>query len=345
MLADLNDRYKEILRTVVDSYLTTGEPVGSGAVASSLTEKVSSATIRNAMADLEALGLLYAPHVSAGRLPTQSGLRLFVDGLMEVQPLASHDRQFFESLSAGAKDREDDLYERASGLLSSLSNCAAVVAAPKKDKALRQIEFVQLSPGRVLIVLVSEDGMIENRLMDVPLDIPPSSLTMAANFLNANILGRSINDLRKDLFQDINDAQSDLDEMTANLVKKGLEAADVKALKDQGMMVVRGQGNLMDSAVISDLEHVRQLFDALENRKTMLNILDSIGDADGMQIFIGSENKAFTHSGVSMIISPYKDQKNEIVGAIGVIGPTRLNYGRIVPMVDYTSQILSRLLT
>ena len=356
MLNDLNDRYKEILRTIVDSYLHSGDPIGSRNIAKNLNETLSAATIRNAMADLEDLGLIYAPHISAGRLPTQSGLRLFVDGLMEMQPLHKNDMKAIESLagrvSGQGGDGEDasytpsGLYEKASGLLSSMSSCAAVIAAPKKDKTLRQIEFVQLAPGRVLIVLVSDDGMVENRIMQVPLDLPQSSLVMAANFLNSNILGRTLKDIRKDVEADIQSRQSDLDARTAQFITDGLTEAvnNHQNADDDGVLVVRGQGNLLDSQVVSDLEHVRQLFDALENRKTMLSLLESVGNADGMQVFIGSENKAFTHAGVSLVISPYKDKKDHIIGAIGVIGPTRLNYGRIVPMVDYTSQILSRLI-
>lgn len=344
MLTELNDRYKEILRTVVDAYLTHGEPMGSSAIAQAMQENVSSATIRNAMADLEELGLLYAPHVSAGRLPTQTGLRLFVDGLMEVQPLHRKDREALESLAGKHIAQHNELYEKASGLLSSMSNCAAVVAAPKKDKTLRQIEFVPLSPGRVLIVLVSDDGMVENRLMDVPLDIPSSALTSASNFLNAHLMGRSLASMKDEVLADIHHKQADLDDATAKLIELGLADAAMTSQAVEGIMVVRGQGHLLDSAVVSDLEHVRMLFDALENRKTMLKLLESIGTADGMQIFIGSENKAFDHAGVSMVISPYKDKQDHIIGAIGVIGPTRLNYGRIVPMVDYTSQILSRIM-
>jgi heat-inducible transcriptional repressor len=343
MLSELNDRYKEILRHVVDHYLQYGEPAGSSVIASNISEKLSTATIRNVMADLEELGLLYAPHISAGRMPTQSGLRLFVDGLMEVQPLHKNDRKAFETL-AGEGKAQNDVYEQASGLLSAMSNCAAVIAAPKKDKTLRQIEFVQLAPGRVLIVLVSEDGMIENRLMDVPADIPASSLTMASNYLNSVVLGRQLKDVRSQVQEDIEDKQQQLDAKTAQLIKLGLAQADLNSAGQDGILVVRGQGHLLDSQVIADLEHVRQLFDALENRKTMLKLLETIGDADGMQIFIGSENKAFKHAGISMVVSPYKDKQQQIIGAIGVIGPTRLNYGRIVPMVDYTSQILSRLI-
>lgn len=324
--------------------MQNGEPAGSTAIANSLSEKISTATIRNVMADLEELGLLYAPHVSAGRMPTQSGLRLFVDGLMEVQPLHKQDRQAFEILACKEGKPHNDLYEQASGLLSAMSSCAAVIAAPKKDKTLRQIEFVQLAPGRVLIVLVSDDGMIENRLMDVPIDIPASSLTMAANYLNSVVLGKQLGDVHSHVQADILNKQKQLDEKTAHLIKLGLAEADMHSTGQDGVLVVRGQGNLLDNQVIADLEHVRQLFDALENRKTMLKILETIGDADGMQIFIGSENKAFNHAGVSMVVSPYKDKQEQIVGAIGVIGPTRLNYGRIVPMVDYTSQILSRLI-
>lgn len=344
MLTELNERYKEILRHVVDHYLQYGEPAGSSAIAANISEKLSTATIRNVMADLENLGLLYAPHISAGRMPTQHGLRLFVDGLMQMQPLHHNDRKALESLAGEAPRAQNDVYEKASGLLSAMSSCAAVIAAPKRDKTLRQIEFVQLSPGRVLIVLVSEDGMIENRLMEVPTDISVSSLNMASNYLNAIVLGRQLSDIRVQVKKDIDSKQQQLDEKTAQLIELGMAEVDDAMDSGDGIMIVRGQGNLLDSQVIADLEHVRQLFDALENRKTMLKLLETIGEADGMQVFIGSENKAFNHSGISMVLSPYKDKKEQIVGAIGVIGPTRLNYGRIVPMVDYTSQILSRLL-
>ncbi len=343
MLTELTDRYKEVLRTIVDAYLEHGEPIGSRTIAKNLTESLSAATIRNVMADLEDLGLLYAPHISAGRLPTQSGLRLFVDGLMEMRPIAQTDMQTINALAGSSDITEKDVYEKASGLLSSMSSCASILAAPTRDKSLRQIEFLQLSPGRVLIVLVSEDGMVENRVMEVPLDLPVSSLTMASNFLNARILGKTIGDIRREVSHDIESRQATLDAHTASLVQNGL-AETVQGEAKDGVLVVRGQGNLLDAASLVDLEHIRQLFDALENRKTMLKLLEAVGEAGGMQIFIGSENKAFNHAGLSMVLSPYRDRKSQIIGAIGVIGPTRLNYGRIVPIVDYTSQILSRVI-
>lgn len=345
MLSELNDRYREVLRSVVDSYLEHGTPVGSKIITQTVTENLSPATIRSVMADLEKLGLLYAPHTSAGRMPTQSGLRLFVDGLMEVQPIQMRDIQAIDGLADHRDHTDKDLFEKASGLLSNMSRCASIVTAPKRNKTLRQIEFVQIAPGRALIVLVGEDGMVENRVMDIPLDTSSSTLSMAANFLNTRIHGRTLADIRSEVSEEIQSHQSDLDIMTAELVEQGLahSVTGDNHGADEGIFVVKGQANLLDMATIDDMEHIRQLFDALENRKTMLSLLDSIGDADGMQIFIGSENKAFSHAGLSMVISPYKDKQEQIVGAIGVIGPTRLNYGRIVPIVDYTSQILSRL--
>jgi heat-inducible transcriptional repressor len=350
MITELNDRYKEVLRTVVDAYLKHGEPVGSRSLSKYLSEDLSAATIRNVMADLEELGLLYAPHISAGRLPTQTGLRLFVDGLMEVKPVDRSVKKIMRDAlgrDGGARDhtiRTAEILETASGLLSSVSRCASIIAAPKREKPLRQVEFVKLDPRRVLIVLVAQDGMIENRIMDVAQPVSEANLQMAAHYINTRLLGRDLQEIQSELKNDIEQRIADLDEMGASLVQAGLEVSLQGQGMSDGTMIVRGQSNLLDEATMEDMEQIRLLFDALENRKTMLKLLESIGNADGMQIFIGSENKAFSHKALSMIIAPYKDREEQIIGAIGVIGPTRLNYGRVVPVVDYTSQILTRIL-
>jgi heat-inducible transcriptional repressor len=345
-VAQLNERSREIFRQIVESYLATGEPVGSRNLSRILPMTLSPASVRNVMSDLEQLGLVYAPHTSAGRLPTEIGLRFFVDALMQIGDLTEHDRKAIEAQVAGlgeAKSVEAVLTE-ASGLLSGLSRAAGVVLTAKSNQRLKHIEFVRLEPERALVVLVAEDGQIENRVLNIAVGLPTSALIEAANFLNARIRGRTLADVRGEIEQRLKEGEAQLDELTQRIVAAGL-ASWSGGERDERKLIVRGQAHLLeDLKALADLERVRLLFDDLETRREVIDLLGRAEQADGVRIFIGSENKLFSLSGSSTIVAPYRDASGHIVGVLGVIGPTRLNYARIVPMVDYTAKVVSKLL-
>jgi len=341
MPADLNKRAREVLRLIVDAYVETGEPVGSRAISRRLGMSLSPATIRNVMADLEDIGLLHAPHTSAGRLPTEAGLRLFVHGLLQVGHLSDDEREVINGRASAAGRSLPEMLGEATAVLSGLSGCTGLVVAPKTDKPLKHLEFVALGPGRTLIVMVTEDGVVENRVIETPLGIPAASLVMASNYLSSRLIGRTIDEGRAAILAEIQTAQTQLDSLTAGLVEAGLAIRSIGT--DQ--LIVRGQGNLLeDIGDRADVIRIRALFEALETKDTMLKLLEAANRAEGVQIFIGSENEMFAHAGCSMIITPYMNSREQVVGAIGVIGPTRLNYARIIPMVDYTAKVISRLL-
>ncbi len=345
-LAQLNERSREIFRHIVESYLATGEPVGSRNLSRILPMTLSPASVRNVMSDLEQLGLVYAPHTSAGRLPTEIGLRFFVDALMQIGDLTENDRKAIEAQVAGAgqsKSLEAVLTE-ASGLLSGLSRAAGVVLTAKSNQRLKHVEFVRLEPERALVVLVAEDGQVENRVLNIPVGLPTSALVEAANFLNARIRGRTLAEVRAEIEQRVREGQAELDELTTKVVAAGL-ASWSGGERDERKLIVRGQAHLLeDLKVLADLERVRLLFDDLETRREVVDLLGRAEQAEGVRIFIGSENKLFSLSGSSTIVAPYHDASGEIVGVLGVIGPTRLNYARIIPMVDYTAKVVSKLL-
>jgi heat-inducible transcriptional repressor len=345
-LAQLNERSREIFRRIVESYLATGEPVGSRNLSRILPMTLSPASVRNVMSDLEQLGLVYAPHTSAGRLPTEVGLRFFVDALMQVGDLTETDRRAIEAQVAGlgqAKSVEAVLTE-ASGLLSGLSRAAGVVLTAKSNQRLKHVEFVRLEPERALVVLVGEDGQIENRVLNIAVGLPTSALIEAANFLNSRIRGRTLAELQGEIEQRLTEGQAELDELTQNIVAAGL-ASWSGGERDERKLIVRGQAHLLeDLKVTADLERVRLLFDDLETRREVVDLLGRAEQAEGVRIFIGSENKLFSLSGSSTIVAPYHDASGQIVGVLGVIGPTRLNYARIIPMVDYTAKVVSKLL-
>jgi heat-inducible transcriptional repressor len=340
---ELNERSREIFRLIVDGYVATGEPIGSRTVSRLLAQNLSPATIRNVMADLEEAGLLYAPHTSAGRMPTEAGLRLFVDGLLEVGSLAEDERHSIESICAARGMSLPQALGEAISALSGLSHCAGVVVAPKQDRPLKHIEFVHLGPGRALVVLVTEDGLVENRVIGVPLGLPPASLIAAGNYLNARLIGRTLEEAGEEIQHEIDSHQAQLDALTSKLVAAGLASW---AGDDRGSaLIVRGQANLLDDVTaIADLERLRSLFELLETRETMMRLLDASKQGEGVQIFIGAENRLFGVAGCAMLIAPYQNSREQVVGAIGVIGPTRINYARIIPMVDYTAKVIGRLI-
>jgi heat-inducible transcriptional repressor len=344
-LAQLSERSRDIFRQIVESYLTTGEPVGSRNVSRLIQSPLSPASVRNVMSDLEQLGLIYAPHISAGRLPTELGLRFFVDALMEIGDLSESDRRAIEAQVAAAGKSVDGVLSEALGLLSGLTHSASVVLAAKTNLRLKHIEFVRLEPERALMVLVGEDGQIENRMLSVPAGLPTSSLTEASNFVNARIRGKTLNELRAELERALEASRAELDELTQRVVAQGLASWSGGATEER-RLIVRGQAKLLeDLKAMEDLERVRLLFDDLETRRGLVDLLVRAEQGEGVRIFIGSENKLFSLSGSSTIIAPYRDGAGQIVGVIGVIGPTRLNYARIIPMVDYTAKLVGKVLT
>jgi heat-inducible transcriptional repressor len=344
-VADLNDRSREIFRQIVESYLATGEPLGSRNLSRILPMTLSPASIRNVMADLEAAGLIFAPHTSAGRLPTELGLRFFVDAMLEIGDVSTEERARIEAqmrAAASGHTLETALAE-ASALLSGASRGAGVVVTSKSNAGLRHIEFVRLDPSRALVVLVSEDGSVENRLLDLPQGLPAGALAEASNFLNARIRGKTLGDLKREIETGRSEMERELDVLTARLVEAGL--ATTVGSAEARHLIVRGQANLLeDLKAAEDLERIRLLFSDLETQTDVIDLLTRAEGADGVRIFIGSENKLFSLSGSSMIAAPFRDGNQKIVGVLGVIGPTRLNYARIVPMVDYTARVISRIL-
>jgi heat-inducible transcriptional repressor len=343
LISELNERSREIFRQIVDAYVETGEPVGSRTLSRRSGLDLSPATIRNVMADLEEAGLLYAPHTSAGRLPTDAGLRLFVNGILEIGGLAEEEREAIEARCAAAGKSLPKALEEATATLAGLARCAGLVLAPKTERPLRHLEFVPMAPGRALVVMVTEDGLVENRIVEVPLGVPPSTLVQASNYLNARLVGRTIEQAKAQLAADIESQRAQLDELTRKVIEAGL--ASWAGGAEGSALIVRGQAKLLDDVTaLADLERLRTLFDMLETKETMLKLLDSAREGEGVQIFIGADNPLFGVAGCSVIVAPYANSREQVVGAIGVIGPTRINYARIIPLVDYTAKVVGRLL-
>jgi len=341
----LNERSREIFRHVVDAFVETGEPVGSRTISRKLGGSLSPATIRNVMADLEYAGLLYAPHTSAGRLPTEAGLRMFVSGLLQVGGLDASERTALEAHCQAAGRSSEDVLNQATGALAGLAQCAGLVLAPKLEAPLRHIEFVNLKPGRALVVMVDEAGTVENRVFEVPKDLRPSALVEAGNFLAARLAGKTVAEARTGILAELDSGRAELDELTTKVVQAGLATWSGDRGNERDALIVKGQSNLLSNVTaLEDLERIRQLFTALEAREQMVRLLDLVGKAEGVQIFIGAQNELFGMAGCSMVVAPFQNSREQIVGAIGVIGPTRLNYARIIPMVDYTAKLVGRIL-
>lgn len=344
ILEEMNDRSREVFRRVVEGYLSTGEPVGSRTLTRTLSQKVSAATVRNVMQDLEYLGLLDSPHVSAGRIPTQQGLRMFVDGLLEVDELAMEDRAALDQTLGDNASDVSNLLDRVGSALSGVTHGASLVLTPKHEAPIRHIEFVSLAQDRALVVLVFADGHVENRIFTPPPGQTPSSMREAANFLNALIEGRTLSELRSEFTKEIKKRRQEIDSLSQELVESGLAIWSDDAA-DSARLIVRGRSNLLgEQGAEEDLERIRVLFDDLERKRDIAEFLELTETGDGVRIFIGSENKLFSLSGSSLVVSPYMNADRKIVGAVGVIGPTRLNYGRIVPIVDYTAQLVGKLI-
>lgn len=341
-IAQLNERSREIFRQIVDAYVETGEPVGSRTLSRRLSQTLSPATIRNVMADLEDVGLLYAPHVSAGRIPTEAGLRMFVSGLLEVGQVSDEERDRLDRQTRLTGQSLEQILGDALMTLSGLSRCAGLVMAPKVQKAVKHVEFVPLAPNRAMVVLVTTDGMVENRILELPDGVTANALAEAGNYLNAHLGELTLDELREAIGAELAEEKGQLDTLTGKVVKTGLATW---AGGESGQLIVRGRSHLLDDVTaLDDLERIRALFEALETKEYLLRLLDLTNRAEGVQIFIGAENELFGLSGCSLIVSPYRDSREQIVGAIGVIGPARLNYARVIPLVDYTAKVVGRLI-
>lgn len=342
-LAGLDQRARDIFRSVVETYLETGEPVGSRTVSRGGVQ-LSPASIRNTMQDLTLQGLLAAPHTSAGRIPTHAGLRLFVDGLLEIGDVGREERREIDARLAGRGKKFEDALNEASSLLSGLAGGAGIVASPVRDAGVKHVEFVSLGSGQALAVLVADDGSVENRLMPLAAGVTPSTLQEASNFLNARLKGRLLSEARQEMGAELAVARQALDAAAARLVEDGLAAWSGGADRERSL-IVRGRANLLNEAgAAEDLERVRVLFDDLEQKEQLIGLLDGVNAAQGVRIFIGAETRLFSLSGSAVVAAPYMTGRQRVLGAIGVIGPTRLNYARIIPLVDYTARVLGRIL-
>ncbi|MCH9747465.1 MAG: heat-inducible transcriptional repressor HrcA [Alphaproteobacteria bacterium] len=345
LLDEMNDRSREVFRRVVEGYLSSGDPMGSRTLTRDFSESVSAATIRNVMQDLELMGLLDSPHISAGRIPTQQGLRMFVDGLLEVGIPDESDREKIDATLSSNERDVAGLLDRVGSALSGVTQGASLVLTPKYEAPIKHLEFVSLGLDQSLVVLVFADGHVENRLFQPPPGQTPSSMREAANFLNAIIEGRTLTEVRSIVQTEIAERRQEIDSLSHALVKSGLASWEGEGETPE-RLIVRGRANLLNSSVESeDLDLIRNLFDDLERKRDIAEFLNLTEEGDGVRIFIGSENKLFSLSGSSLVVSPYMNADRKIIGAVGVIGPTRLNYGRIVPIVDYTAQLVGRMLT
>lgn len=341
-LSELNNRFRDIFKSLVDAYLETGEPVGSKTISKLLDFSLSPATIRNVMAELEEAGLLLSPHTSAGRIPTERGLKLFVDGFLEIGSLEKEERHAIEAHCRTTGVSLETMLTQATTMLSGLSKCAGLVIAPKTEAPLKHIEFVHLGAERALVVMVTADGVVENRLISIPAGTLPAALTEATNYLNARLQGRTLEEARSEILAEMDSHKAQLDAVSSRLIAEGLAAwgGDKK-----GILIVKGQANLLENIqAAEDLERIRTLFNVLEAQESMTKLLDLTEKAEGVQIYIGSENELFALSGCSMIMAPYRNSNEKIIGAVGIIGPTRMNYARIIPLVNYTSQVVSKLI-
>lgn len=345
---ELDERSRQVFRHIIDSYMEDGAPVGSRNLSRALSLNLSPASIRNVMSDLEQMGLIYAPHISAGRLPTERGLRFFVDAMMEVGDLDESFRQQIDAQVGATDQASDTLLSDASRMLSGLSRGAGLVLTGKREVPLKHIEFVRIEDGRALVVLVAQDGNVENRIIEIPKGMPASALVEASNYLNSGLHGRTIDETREELEKLLESQRQELDALTAKLVEAGLATwAGVNGTgRGAQNLIVRGRANLLENVHEGEeLDRIRLLFEDLESKSDLIELLGSAETGDGVRIFIGSENSLFSMSGSSLVVAPYHDAEENVVGVLGVIGPTRLNYGRIIPVVDYTAQLLGKMLS
>lgn len=347
MLAELNDRSREIFTHIVDTFCETGEAIGSETLAKRMGMRLSSASIRAVMARLESMGLLYSPHTSAGRLPTETGIKLFVDGLLQVGSLDEKEQEHIEQHCQESQSNVPRLLDQAVSVLTGLTKCTGLVVAPKSDGTLKHIEFVSLGPGQALVILLSESGTVENRVISIPQGLPPSSLVEAGNYLNARLMGESMTTARSKIFKDLEEHRVLLNKQTQQVVEAGLGVwnEDETEGQGEGRLIVKGQSHLLNEVTHLDkLAHLKALFEELETKENLLRLLDASIEGEGVKIYIGAESTLFNLSGCSLVVSPYHNKKDKVIGAIGVVGPTHIHYARIVPMVDYTAKMISRLI-
>ena len=344
-IINLDLRSRDIFKKIVETYLSTGNPIGSRTLSLIDEMGLSAATIRDVMQDLEGLGLIYSPHTSAGRIPTEGGLRLFVDAMLEIGNLNDIDQAAIKEQAKLKNISVQDALGRASEMLSGLTNCAGIVLAKKITKAIKHIEFVSLDKERALVVTVDVEGNVENRIIEKPDGLTQSALTEATNYLNHYIGGYTIEEYKGRVEKELNVKKSEIDKATSEIVSAGLAVWSNGNNLNEKQLIVRGASNLIsDTEDVKNIDRIKVLFDDLENKQDIIQLLGLAEEADGVRIFIGSENKLFSLSGSSLIISPYKDNSQKVVGVLGVIGPTRLNYARVIPMVNYTAQMMEKIL-
>ena len=348
-LSDLDARARDVFRDIVDAYLETGQPVGSRTLSLKGERSLSPATIRNSMADLARFGLLSSSHISAGRIPTQQGLRLFVDGLLETGDISQRERRTLEAQFAAGGAAPDVMLEQASAMLAGLAGGAGLVLTPmppvKAADPVKHVEFVSLDSGQALVVIVYGDGHVENRLMPRPDGLTPDALERAGHFLSARLKGRRLDEARDDIISEIKSGLAEIDKAAGSLIEKGLADWSGEPKDTKRSLIVRGRAQLLDNVEAqADIERIQMLFEDMERKEDLIALLDKAEEADGVKIFIGTENPLFSLSGSSVVVAPYRNSDKNIIGAVGVIGPTRLNYARIIPMVDYTAQLVGRML-
>ena len=344
LYVELSHRSKQIFKSVVETYLETGSPSGSETILKKGLIDLSSSSIRSILAELQKEGFLYAPHTSSGRLPTDKGMRLFVDGLLEFGRLSKNEQENIKQQCVSKGASFQDVLEEASKLISGLSNHAGIVVAPKFQNKIKHIEFIRLNNSQVMSIIASINGQIENRIINEKGLYSDNTLKEISNYLNSKYTNKNIDEIKKNIKDDIKNSKGRLEVLSKNLVKKGI--LELEPNTENPYIFLHGQSSLLGDEIISkDLDQIRKLFDEIENKNTFVNILENTNAAKGVQIFIGSQNFLFKHSGLSMVMAPYKNKAQEIIGAIGVVGPTRLNYSRIVPLVDYTSKIIGKVLS
>ena len=340
---ELSDRSKNILKNVIESYLETGEPTGSETILKNIGIDLSSSSIRSILANLQEEGLLYAPHISSGRLPTDKGMRFFVDGLLEFGRLSRNEKENIKNQCQSKGSSFQEVLNEASKTISGLSNCAGIVVAPKFLNKIKHIEFIRLNSNQIMSIIASENGLVENRILDSKHNYNDSTLKQASNYLNSKFVDKTIDQIKTIISKEIKNTKSKLDSLATKLVNEGI--IEIVPNLETPYIFLHGQSSLLEEEVISkDLDQIRNLFDDIENKSNFLNVIENTSKGQGVQIFIGSQNFLFKHSGLSMVMAPYKNNEQKIIGAIGVVGPMRLNYAKIVPLVDYTSKIVGRML-
>ena len=341
---ELSDRSKQIFKSVIESYLESGEPVGSETLSKKLGIEISASAIRSILSNLQKEGLLFAPHVSAGRLPTDKGMKYFVDGLLEFGRLSKNECQTIKNQCKSKGVYFEDILDKASKTLSGLSKCAGFVIAPKYLNKIKHIEFIRLSSNQIMSIVVSENGLVENRILDSNNNYNDNTLKQVSNYLNSKFVGKTLDEIKKIMDKEIKNSQLQLNSISQKLIQEGI--IELAPNVENPYIFLHGQSSLLEDEIVAkDLDKMRSIFDDIENKSNFLNILESTGKGSGVQLFIGAQNFLFNNTGISMVMAPYTNKEQKIIGAIGVLGPMRINYARIVPLVDYTSKIIGRIMS